>query len=89
MQASFGNGRLEEFLFDASISPDVMRSDRVSVCIAAAMAAFHYTRLDGLQLTEEATIWDRCRDWAARVSTLYAGEELDHLGLSNVLDEVC
>lgn len=89
MQASFGNGRLEEFLFDASISPEIMRSDRVAVCIAAAMAAFHYTHLTSLQVKPEATIWGRCRDWAARVSSLYADEELSQLGLSSVLDEVC
>eukprot|EP00884_Botryococcus_braunii_P001066 jgi/Botrbrau1/10960/Bobra.0383s0014.1 len=86
--ASFGNGRLEEFLFDGSMSPEAMRSGRMAVCIAAAMAAFHYTRLTSLQVPEQAILWDRCRNWADRVASLYSPDELQELGLSSVLQEI-
>ena len=45
MQATFCNGRIEEFLQDQAISAADMCSGPVAFCVAAAMADFHFCPL--------------------------------------------
>ena len=89
-QASFGNGRLEEFLLDQSITASQMRTPLLATCIAAAMALFNLMRLTRLPQTgsPRPICWNRLRGWAKAVQALYTAEEMEAEGLVNVLEEV-
>ena len=83
LQLNFGNGRLEEFLLDQSVTARQMRTPPIAVCVAAAMAMFNFTQLTRLPRVykTEPICWKRLRSWAKAVKKLYTKEELaaEHL----------
>ncbi|KAK9820950.1 hypothetical protein WJX81_004275 [Elliptochloris bilobata] len=90
--ACFCNGRVEEFLLDQSISAAEMREAPVALCVAAALACFHFSELAiatgsaGAPL--RAIVWPRLRTWARAVAGLYSPAELAELRLTSVLPQV-
>lgn len=91
-QASFRNGRVEEFLLDQSISAAEMRKAPVALCVAAAMACFHFSELTAMTASRagaplSAIVWPRLRTWARAVAGLYSPAELSELGLTSVLQQ--
>lgn len=78
VQMSFGNGRLEEFLLDQSITAQQMQTSSIAICVAAAMAMFNFTQLTRLPSSRKnkPICWDRLRSWAKAVQQQYSEEEL-------------
>ena len=91
-QACFRNGRVEEFLLDQSISAAEMREAPVALCVAAAMACFHFSELAAMTAGRadaplSAIVWPRLRTWARSVAGLYSPAELSELHLTSVLQQ--
>ena len=78
LQLSFGNGRLEEFLLDQTVTALQMQTKPIAVCVAAAMAMFNFTQLTKLPRSERShpICWGRLRSWAGSMQKLYTKEEL-------------
>ena len=78
VQLCFGNGRLEEFLLDQTVTALQMQTPPIAVCVAAAMAMFNFTQLTKLPRSERShpICWGRLRSWAGSMQKLYTKEEL-------------
>jgi len=89
-QLSFGNGRLEEFLLDQSITASQMRTPPIAVCIAAAMAIFNFTQLTRLPRIKKSQpiCWERLRCWSKALQGLYSPQELAAEKLEGLLEVV-
>ncbi|KAK9826264.1 hypothetical protein WJX74_003749 [Apatococcus lobatus] len=88
---TFGNGRLEEFLLDRTISAAQMRTTQIATCVAAAMACFHFSSLAVSEEADSASkviLWRRMRFWAKSVLELYKPHEHEALGLTGIMDEI-
>lgn len=80
-------------MLDQSISAAEMRTAPVALCVAAAMACFHYSELAVATSScvagpLRAIVWPRLRTWAGVVAGLYSPAELAELRLSAVASEV-
>ena len=89
LQLCFGNGRLEEFLLDQTVTAVQMQTPPIAVCVAAAMAMFNFTQLTKLPHSERShpICWGRLRSWAGSMQKLYTKEELaeEHIDNANSL----
>ena len=92
MQASFGNGRVEEFLLDQNLAAAQLKTPKICACIGAAVACFHFTSLPRLprSQTQNPTpiVWGRVRQWAKLVFQLCSQQEISSYSLVNILAEV-
>lgn len=92
LQASFGNGRVEEFLLDQNLSAAYMRTPKICACIGAAIACFHFTSLPRLPksqtLNPTPIVWQRVRRWAEYVIKMCTAAEIEEYGLQEVQTEV-
>lgn len=86
LQMTFGNGRLEEFLLDQSITAQQMRTHPIAVCVAAALAVFNFTQLSRFPAphNKQPICWDRMRCWVRTMRQHYTQEELKAEGLDNL-----
>jgi len=80
---------VEEFLLDQSISATEMRAPPVALCVAAAMASFHFSELAAATgaAAGAAIVWPRLRAWARALAGLYSPAELAELRVAAVLSE--
>ena len=92
VKASFGNGRVEEFLLDQNLAAAHMKTPKICACIGAAMACFHFTSLPRLprQQTRNPVpiVWNRLRGWAKEVRKLCSDQEIAECGLDTIQAEV-
>ena len=70
-----------------------MREAPVALCVAAAMACFHFSELAAMTASRadaplSAIVWPRLRTWAHAVAGLYSPAELRELQLTSVLQQV-
>ncbi len=93
VQLCFGNGRLEEFLLDQTVTAVQMQTPPIAVCVAAAMAMFNFTQLTKLPRSERSQpiCWGRLRSWAGSMQKLYSKEELaaEHIDNADALVSLC
>ena len=69
-----------------------MRAAPVALCVAAAMACFHFSELAAMTAGRadaplSAIVWPRLRTWARTVAGLYSHAELGELHLTSVLQQ--